>query len=258
MTRNWKALGLAALLAAAVCAPQARPADPEKPNSVQDQLKEIHAALQQMNQNFLHMATDLRDMGVRGARAAQEVRDLQDRVTLLEQELRSQRRMLGAVQAATQDVRDLQDRLALAPRPALPGPADRQAFSYTPTQDLRNIEERLAALEARLNSDERRFSFTPEAPRRTGTLRLENRSAYEATFTVNGNPYVVPAFETRLVRNVPAGAFTYEIAANGFGVIRPPTTGTVSAGATRVLYVNPGRPALPLSVLPGEVVFVSP
>jgi hypothetical protein len=240
MTRNWKALGLAALLAAAVCAPQARPADPEKPNSVQDQLKDIHAALQQMNQNFQHMANDLRDMGVRGARAAQEIRDLQDRVSLIEQELRSQRRMLSAVQAATQDVRDLQDRLALAPRPALPGPADRQAFSFTPTQDLRNLEERLAALEARLNSDERRFSFTPEAPaRRTGTLRLENHSPYEATFTVNGNPYPVPAFATRLVQSVPAGPFTFEIAAEGFGVIRPATTGTVSAGATRVLFVNP-------------------
>ena len=257
MTRNWKVLGLAALLVAVGTA-SARP-DPERPADVQKQLQEIEGILRTMNQNFQHMANELRDTGVRGARAAQEIRDLQDRVNLMEQELRSQRSMLRAVQAATQDARDLQDRLALEPRP-LPGAAGRQAFSYTPTQDLRALEERLAALEARLNGDERRFSFTPEAPpRRTGTLRLENRTASEATFTVNGNPYVVPAFETRLVRNVPAGAFTYEVSVNGFGVVRPASTGTVSAGATRVLYVNPGRPALPVSVIPGEVVmFVSP
>jgi len=238
MTRDWKALVPAALLAAAVCAPRARPADPEKPTSVQKQLEDIEGILKTMNQNFERIGNDMRDMGLRGAKAARDVRDLQDRVSLIEQELRSQRSMLRAVQAATQDVRDLQDRLALEPRPPLAGPAGRPAFSYTPGPDLRSLEERLAALEARLRTDERRFSFTPEAPRRA-TLRLENRSPYEATFTVNGNPYPVPAFETRLVQNVPAGAFTYEVAAAGFGVIRPPSTGSVNAGATRVLYVNP-------------------
>ncbi len=238
MTRNWKALGLAALLAAAVCAPQARP-DSDKPVTVQKQLEDIQAALHQMNQNFERIGNDMRDMGLRGARAAQDVRDLQDRVTLIEQQLRSQRSMLRTVQSATQDLRDLQDRLALAPRPALPE-AGRQAFSFTPTQDLRGIEERLAALEARLRGDERRFSFTPQAPpRRTGVLRLENRSPYGTTFTVNGIPYPVPAFETRLVQNVPAGALTYEVTADGFGVIRPPTTSTLNAGATLPIFVNP-------------------
>jgi hypothetical protein len=237
MTRNWKALGLAALLVAAVGTASARP-DPEKPVNVQKQLEEIQATLHTMNQNFERIGNDMRDMGLRGARAAQDIRDLQDRVTLIEQQLRSQRSMLRAVQAATQDVRDLQDRLALEPRPALPD-AGRRSFSYTPTQDLRNLEERLAALEARLSGDERRFSFTPEAPRRTGTLRLENRSPYGATVTVNGIPYPVPAFETRLVQNVPAGALTYEVAADGFGVIRPPVTRTLNAGATLPLYINP-------------------
>jgi len=238
MTRNWKALGVAALLAAAVAAPQARP-DSDKPATVPEQLKDIQAALHQMNQNFERIGNDMRDMGLRGAKAARDVRDLQDRVTLIEQELRSQRSMLRGVQAAMQDVRDLQDRVALEPRPAPPGAAGRQALSYTPTQDLRNLEERLAALEARLRGDERRFSFTPEAPRRTGSLRLENRSAYDATVRVNGIPYVVPAFDTRLVRNVPTGSFNYEVMANGFGVIQPPVNRTLSPGETFIVYVNP-------------------
>ncbi len=239
MTRNWKALGVAALLVAAVGAPQARPADPEKPITVQKQLEDIEGILKTMNQNFERIGKDMRDMGLRGAKAARDIRDLQDRISLIEQDLRSQRRMLSAVQAATQDVRDLQDRLALEPRPALPDAGGRRSLSYTPTQDLRSLEERLAALEARLRGDERRFSFTPEAPRRAGALRLENRSAYGATVRVNGIPYAVPAFETRLVQNVPTGSFNYEVEANGFGVIQPTVSRTLNPGETFIVYVNP-------------------
>jgi hypothetical protein len=238
MTRKCMALGLAALLVAAVGTAQGR-ADPEKPNSVPKQLEEIQATLQAMNQNFERMGRDLRDMGVRGAQAAQEIRDLQDRVTLIEQRLRSQQSALRAAQAAVQDLRDLQDRLALEPRPALPDATARRSFSFPPAQDLRNLEERLAALEQQLRTDERRFSFTPEAPRRAGTLRLENRSAVGATVMVNGNPFVVPPFDTRLVRNVPTGTFNFSVLADGFGVIRPTTTRTLNAGETFIVFVNP-------------------
>ena len=244
MLRNWMALGLAALLVAAVGTAQGRP-DPEKPKpTVQQQLDDIHLALQAINQNFERMGRDLRDNSVRGAQTAQDIRDLQDRMTALEQRLRSQQSMLRAAQGAVQDLRDLQDRLAgMEQRPALPDAGARRSLYLPPGQDLRSLEERVAAIEQRLSTDERRFSFTPEAPRRTGTLRLENRSAYGATVTVNGIPYRVPAFETRLVRNVPAGAFTYEVTADGFGVIRSAVTRTLSAGATFPLYINPGVPA---------------
>ena len=235
MTRFCKALGLTTLLLAAVGTAHARP-DPEKP-TVQQQLDEI---LRAMNQNFDKMGRDLKDVGVRGARAAQDIRDLQDRMTYLEQRLSSQQSMLRGLQAATQDLRDLQDRLAVVgPRPTVPDVGDRRAFSYTPTQDLRDLDERLAALEQRLRTDDRRYSFTPEAPRRAGTLRLENRSAFGATVRVNGNPYFVPAFERRLVRNVPTGAFNYEVSADGFGVIQPAVNRTLTAGETFIVYVNP-------------------
>jgi hypothetical protein len=161
-------------------------------------------------------------------------------MTDLEHRLRSQQSMLRAVQAAAQDVRDLQDRLAaLDQRPPVPDAGARRSFSFPPTQDLRSLEERLAAIEQRLRSDERRFSFTPEAPRRTGTLRLQNRSAFSATVRVNGNPFVVPAFETRLVQNVPAGTFNYEVSAEGFGVIQPTLRRTLSPGETFIVFVNP-------------------
>jgi hypothetical protein len=238
MTRNWKALSLTALLVAAVGTAHGWP-DPEKP-SVTKQLEDIQAILQAMNGNFERMGRDLKDVSLRGAQATQNIRDLQDRLTLLEQQVRSHHSTLRAAQAAVQDLRDLQDRLALEPRSAPPGPAARQAFSYTPPQELRDLEQRVAALEARLRSDEqRRFSFTPEAPRRTGTLRLENRSPFGATVLVNGNPFVVPAFETRLVRNVPTGTFNFEVSADGFGVIRPTTTRTLSPGETFIVSVNP-------------------
>jgi hypothetical protein len=164
---------------------------------------------------------------------------LQDRLALLEQRVRSQQSMLRAVQAATQDARDLRDRLdALEQQPA-PDAVARRAFSYTPPQEVRDLEQRVAALEARLRTDDRRFSFTPEAPRRTGTLRLENRSAFGATVRVNGNPFLVPAFETRLVQNVPAGTFNYEVSADGFGVIQPTLRRTLAPGETFIVFVNP-------------------
>ena len=238
MTRNWNALGLTTLLVAAVGTAHGR-ADPEKP-TVQKQLEDIQAILQTMNQNFERMGKDLKDVSVRGAQTAQDVRDLQDRITLIEQRLRSQQSMLRGVQAATQDVRDLQDRLAaLEQRPSAPDAVGRRALSFTPTQDMRDLLERLAAIEARLRTDERRFSFTPEAPRRTGTLRLQNRSPYGATVTVNGNPYFVPAFETSLVQGVPAGAFNYTVSADGFGVIQPTVSRTLNPGETFIVYVNP-------------------
>jgi hypothetical protein len=186
------------------------------------------------------MSRDLKDVGVRGAQAAQDIRDLQERMALLEQQLRSQRSMLRGLQSATQDLRDLQDRFAaLEQRPQASDAGARRAFSYTPPQDLRDLEERLAALEARMRTDERRFSFTPEAPRRAGTLRLQNRSAFSATVRVNGNPFVVPAFETRLVRNVPTGTFDYEVSADGFGVIQPTLRRSLAPGETFIVYVNP-------------------
>jgi hypothetical protein len=232
MTRNWKALGLTALLVAAVGTAHGRP-DPEKPVNVQKQLEEIEGLLRTMSQNFERMGRDLKDVGLRGAQATQDIRDLQDRMTLLEQQLRSQRSMLRGLQSATQDLRDLQDRFAsLEQRPQASDAGARRAFSYTPPQDLRDLEERLAAVE-------RRFSFTPEAPRRTGTLRLQNRSAFSATVRVNGNPFVVPAFETRLVPNVPTGTFDYEVSADGFGVIQPTLRRTLAPGETFIVYVNP-------------------
>jgi TolA-binding protein len=238
MTRNWKALGLTALLVAAVGTAHGRD-DPEKPADVKKQLQDIEGILRAMNQNFERMGRDLKDTGLRGAQATQDIRDLQDRLSRVEQQLRSQQSMLRGLQSATQDLRDLQDRFAALESRPLPDTGARRAFSYTPPQELRDLDERLAAVERRLGNDERRFSFTPEAPRRAGTLRLQNRSAFDATVTVNGNPFVVPAFETRLVRNVPVGTFNYEVSAEGFGVIQPTLRRNLTAGETFIVYVNP-------------------
>jgi hypothetical protein len=230
MTRNWKALGLAALLVAAVGTAHGRP-DPEKTTSVPKQLEDIEAMLRALNKNFDTLRGELRDVSVRGAQAARDVGDLKERLGLLEQQLRTQREMLRAMQAVTQDRRDLQDR-------------------------------RLDALERQSQAPDavarRAFSFTPEAPRRAGTLRLQNRSAYGATVTVNGDPHFVPAFETREIRNMAAGTFTYAVAADGFGVIRPTVTRALNPGEIFTLYINPGQPA-PLLLGPAEtVIYVNP
>jgi hypothetical protein len=114
--------------------------------------------------------------------------------------------------------------------------------------DIKDLQRRVDDLQAQLHrmddAQRRAFSIIPNGGETTrlpvaGTLVLRNRSGYTGTFSINGNPYVVPPYRSVEVAGVPAGTFTYEIAADGFGVIRPLTTRVLTANTTYFLNIDP-------------------
>ncbi len=118
--------------------------------------------------------------------------------------------------------------------------------------DLQQRVDALQALVYRADSAARRaYSYTPPtmppasettplpAAPPTGTIMLRNFSALLGTFVINGQAYSVAPGQSVEVRNVPLGSFTYEIAVEGYGVIRPATTRMLTAGSPYYLNINP-------------------
>lgn len=124
------------------------------------------------------------------------------------------------VQKSAADVRDLQRRM----------------------ENLEQSLERLAGSRTRISS-----SFTPSEPA-AGTVRIQNRYAVPATVYLNGRPFTVPPYETRRVVGQPLGAFTYEVQAEGFGVIQPVVSRVLNSNETFSIFINP--PPAPLIFLP--------
>jgi len=115
--------------------------------------------------------------------------------------------------------------------------------------DLQDLDRRLETLRRLVDAQERSlsrsYSFAP-APApvlvRTGTILLENRSPIPATFTVNGAPYYVGPYQSRSLAGQPAGAFTYQVATNEHGVIRPTATRILRAGEVYRIFIDPPPP----------------
>jgi hypothetical protein len=146
----------------------------------------------------------------------QEVTDVKKELTEL--------RTTTALQAqnTTRDVRELQRRM----------------------EELERSFERLAATRTRVAA-----SFTPSDPggvAGTATVRMQNRFDVPATIYVNGQPHTVPPYDTRRT-TVPSGTFTYEVQAEGYGVIRPAVTRSVNPNDTYSIFINP--PAAPQLLL---------
>jgi hypothetical protein len=118
----------------------------------------------------------------------------------------------------------------------------------TTTVDVRALRDRLDALQSTVNRQDetvrRALSFTPQpvpappAPAATGSIELRNRSFVPGTFTINGQLYTVEPGTSVMIR-MPAGTFTYEIEAEGFGVRRPLTTRVLNPGQTYFLTLGP-------------------
>lgn len=113
--------------------------------------------------------------------------------------------------------------------------------------DLRRRVQQLEEALARISTPTRRaMAFTPgatPAPGDTvavpGIIRVQNRSAYDATVSINGRPYAIPASETRDIAGVPTGTFTYEVSASPFGIIQPPVARVLNARERYVISINP-------------------
>jgi hypothetical protein len=84
--------------------------------------------------------------------------------------------------------------------------------------------------------------YTPgsgQPPRPMGRIQLQNNSLGPVTITINGKAYTLPARQSRLLENQPAGPFTYEVQAEGYGTIRPPSPRDLAANDTYTIEVFP-------------------
>ena len=117
--------------------------------------------------------------------------------------------------------------------------------------DVHDLEQRLNALQNTVQRQDdavrRALSINPQAVPgtapaavpATGTIMLRNFSRVGGTFVVNGRAYTVMPGDTLSLERMPAGTFNYEIAADGFGVLRPMTTRVLNAGQTFFLNIDP-------------------
>jgi|SRR5581483_10266379 len=80
--------------------------------------------------------------------------------------------------------------------------------------------------------------YTPTEPQ-VGAIRLQNRSSVASTVLLSGRSYRLAPMETIVLQGQPAGVFTYEVLADGFGTIRSPLSRTLVAGETFSITVNP-------------------
>jgi hypothetical protein len=101
--------------------------------------------------------------------------------------------------------------------------------------DRQTLRNRLTDLDSKLDRIEgmlrngaasppppiRRASSIDVAPRRSGTIRLDNRLGVHAEVNIDGTFYTVPPLTVRVLRYQPAGTFVYDVTAEGFGITSP-------------------------------------
>ncbi len=217
--RTWKPFIGAAVLAAALTAPTAAQTPPTIAD-ISKQLKDIDAALRSMSEKIAADVSGLR----------KDMEDLRGRVESLEKGLTTEK-VRG--QKCDSEVIALQHRLdevqALCKKET---ESLRRSFSYTPTGPT-------AAPNGGSDSTMLPSPPPPPPPPAMGTVLLRNFSDVNATFIINGQPYAVLAGQTQAVRNVPAGTFTYQIQAEGFGLIRPLSSRYLPPAGTYTLNIDP-------------------
>ena len=81
-------------------------------------------------------------------------------------------------------------------------------------------------------------SFTP-AVAANGTIKIANTSGANTSVIINGKVYKAQANQTLSVPNQNAGDFTYEVLADGFGIIQKQTTRSLGANETFTINIYP-------------------
>ena len=81
-------------------------------------------------------------------------------------------------------------------------------------------------------------SFTP-AVSANGTIKIANTSSANTSVIINGKVYKAQANQTLSVPNQNTGDFTYEVLADGFGIIQKQTTRSLTANETFTINIYP-------------------
>jgi hypothetical protein len=79
-------------------------------------------------------------------------------------------------------------------------------------------------------------AFTPTPL--TGVVRVTNTAPFRATVFLNGVAYDVPANRFLDIVDVPAGPFTYEVALDFYGIIKPRTQRVLAAAQTFPINIS--------------------
>ena len=99
------------------------------------------------------------------------------------------------------------------------------------------MEKKLASLEAKLNA--RVANFPPasgNAAPATGHMRLVNGFNRKATVFLNEIPHPLDPGQVQEL-NMPAGNYSFWVLVDGFAMVQPPTTGTLTAGGARTIEI---------------------
>jgi len=249
MIRNGKTVA-AAVLALALAATPAPAEDPELPRgkAVVKQLEEVNQHLQALRKEVGDLRQDLLTTATTAQRSRADLKELDERLRSLDALVRRQGELATQRPSLPPDLDErLRSLEALLHRQS--ELVTTQRFSLPP-----DLDERLRSLEALVRRQSelvttQRFSYTPDAPLRdrlapTGAIRLQNRSGAGATVFVNGQANYLAPFETRTLAGQPAGSFTYEVLADGFGTIQPRVVRDLRAGEVFTIHVNPGLSVL--------------
>jgi hypothetical protein len=211
MMRTWKTFGMKAILAAAFLAPPAlAAADSDAPKTTDARLEEITKQLTRMETSLKEVG----DLKSELAKVSREIGILQRDLTLkVQQDQATQKDLSERIDKLERMAREEITRLNEDLRKLRAGPST-QSSLYTPNQG-------------------------PPPAAGSGRIRLVNDSFGTVTITLNGKPHTLPPRQSTLLENQPAGRFTYDVQAEGFGVIRPPSTRELAANDTYTIEVFP-------------------
>lgn len=116
--------------------------------------------------------------------------------------------------------------------------------------EVLNLKDSIVRMESLAKADETRRSFytpptpptiaaKPVVPATVGTLRLINSTGFVGTVTINGKDYTVLPSQTVLIPGMPTGEFRYEARADGFGILQPTVTRTLSTAEMFTITLYP-------------------
>jgi hypothetical protein len=247
MIRTWKTLALAAVLAAAAPPPAAVAGGGE--NDTQKMLRQLGEKLDALTSkvNTLPGKQDiLNEIKKLDDKIAEQIanakKDLKGEITgvQIKQDLALQN-MNARMRALEEDLTMLAEKMVNLRK---------QILADTPTTTANNddVRGRLAAIEkamAALANGDRSKSFFPPSttsnfasPSSLGRILLTNLYTESVLFTVNDRPYRVEPNQSVELREMPAGAVTYEVFADRWGMIRPRTTTSLLPNQTLTLFAK--------------------
>jgi hypothetical protein len=216
MTRTWKTLALASLLVAA--SPTFAPAGGADPDA-----KALQKSIEQLRKSVEALSKKVDNTPV--AMTSKEV---------LTEINRLEKTLVGKIEKASKDLNtqisaikeeQLLQKIELQKLPGLSKRVQTLEVDVMAIgDDVRKLQRLLEAMPAPGIGGTERKSFSPPTTSNFGRVMLTNLYSVPMLFVVNGRTHVVDPGATTQLMNMPVGAMTYEVFADGYGFIRRTTT----------------------------------